>query len=320
MMIMEPDRWLGVELRHLAALKALADEGSFGRAATSLGYTQSAVSQQIAALERIVGMRLVERPGGPRAVALTEAGRLLLRHAESITARLRAAQADLNALAQGESGTLRIGTIQSVGAKVLPTVLQRFTAEWPSVEILLRESAHEEELAALVESGDLDLAFVQLPIDADSLEPTEVLRDPWVLLVPADSPLVERERPPTLKEVATLKLIGYRDCRATRTLEGQLRTSGLDPTFVFRSDDNSIIQGMVAAGVGAAIVPRLAVDESSEGVRIVDLGERLQQRRIGIVWHRDRYQVPAATAFVDTARAVCAELQERAPVAAQLSS
>ena len=95
---MEPDRWLGVELRHLAALQAVAEEGSFGRAATRLGYTQSAVSQQIATLERLVGVRLVERPGGPRPVSITEAGTVLLRHADGIVARLRAAQADLAAL------------------------------------------------------------------------------------------------------------------------------------------------------------------------------------------------------------------------------
>src|SRR5438094_963796 len=91
MTINEYDQWLGVELRHLAALEAVAEEGSFGRAARRLGYTQSAVSQQIAHLEKIVGARLLERPGGPRAVSLTDAGRLLLRHADAIVARLAAA-------------------------------------------------------------------------------------------------------------------------------------------------------------------------------------------------------------------------------------
>src|SRR5439155_4047 len=119
---------LGVELRHLAALEAVATEGTFGRAAEKLGYTQSAVSQQIATLERIVGERLVERPGGPRPVTLTEAGRILLGHAESIVARLQAAQADLAALASGEAGSLHVGTFQSVGAKILPEVMRRFRA------------------------------------------------------------------------------------------------------------------------------------------------------------------------------------------------
>src|SRR6476469_2817906 len=117
---MERDGWLRIEVRHLAALRAVAQEGSFGGAATRLGYTQSAVSQQIATLERAVGERLVERPGGPRKVSLTEAGELLLRHADSIVARLQAAQADLYALQTGEAGSLSIGTFQSAGARLLP--------------------------------------------------------------------------------------------------------------------------------------------------------------------------------------------------------
>src|SRR5256885_3995936 len=112
---MEADSWLGVELRHFAALQAVASEGSFGRAAERLGYTQSAISQQIQTLERIVGEKLVERPGGPRAVSLTAAGRLLLRHAESIVARLQAAQADLHALQSGQAGRLPGRAFPSVG-------------------------------------------------------------------------------------------------------------------------------------------------------------------------------------------------------------
>src|SRR5919201_4468186 len=132
---MQTDNWLGLELRHLIALKAVADEGSFGRAAKRLGYTQSAISQQITTLEKIVWQRLLDRPGGPKPVSLTEAGRLLLRHADGITARLQAAQADLAALDAGDAGPLRIGTYQSVGAKVLPTLLPQFKASRPQVDV-----------------------------------------------------------------------------------------------------------------------------------------------------------------------------------------
>src|SRR4051794_20702421 len=235
---MEPDRWLGVEVRHLAALQALAQEGSFGRAARRLGYTQSAVSQQIAALERIVGEQLVERPGGPRPVTLTEAGRLLLGHADAIVARLKAAQADMAALSEGAAGTLRVGTFQSVGARVLPAVMARFTSEWPDIAIQLKESGVDEELALWVERGELDLAFVMLPIDAEPLETVQLLRDPYVLVVGPDSPFAEREKPPTLREIAGERLIGFRGCRSSQAIEAQLRASGVEPGFVFRSDDN----------------------------------------------------------------------------------
>src|SRR5437899_9893331 len=150
---MEPDRWVGIERRHLTALEAVAREGSFGRAAKSLGYTQSAVSQQIAALERIVGARLVERPGGPRAVSLTEAGELLLRHAEAIVARLDAARADMASLRAGETGVLRVGTYQSVGARVLPAVMRRFQKEHPGHTLELREPTTDPELYAYLQTG-----------------------------------------------------------------------------------------------------------------------------------------------------------------------
>src|SRR5438046_320987 len=156
---MEPDSWLGVEVRHLAALQALAAEHSFGRAARRLGYTQSAVSQQIATLERIVGERLVERPGGPRPISLTEAGELLLRHAESIVARLKAAQADLHALRSGEVGRLRVGAFQSVGARVLPEIMRRFTEQWPQIEVQLAEQEDDEIVDAIVHWG-IDTCFM----------------------------------------------------------------------------------------------------------------------------------------------------------------
>src|SRR5438105_10809580 len=147
---MEANRLFGVELRHLAALEAVGRTGSFGRAARELGYTQSAVSQQIAQLERVVGQKLVERPGGPKRVSLTEAGRLLLRHADAIVAQLDAAQADMAALAQGEAGPLRVGILQSVGARILPALLLRFREEWPRVEVQVHEEADVAELLRLV--------------------------------------------------------------------------------------------------------------------------------------------------------------------------
>jgi molybdate transport repressor ModE-like protein len=303
----EPDPWLGVELRHLAALDAVETEGSFGRAAVKLGYTQSAVSQQIATLERIVGERLIERPGGSRPVVLTEAGRLLLRHARAIVSRLQAAQADLSALSAGEAGSLHVGIFQSVGAKILPEVMRRFARSWPNVDVELRESHSDNVLADLVERGVLDLSFVQLPLENQSLETMLVVQDDYVLVTSAESDFAASGRLPSLKEIVEQPLIGYRNCRATEIVVDQLRATGREPHFVFRSDENGVVQGLAGAGIGIAVLPRLAVDPNDELVRITNLSPRLAARQIGIARHRDRYHSPAATAFVATALEVGAE-------------
>jgi DNA-binding transcriptional LysR family regulator len=301
---MEPDRWLGIELRHLLALEAVAREGSFGKAATSLGYTQSAVSQQIAMLERIVGQRLIERPGGPRPVSLTEAGRLLLTHAEAIAARLAAAQADLNALGDGEAGTLRVGVFQSVGQRVLPDLMRRFMEAWPKVDVALTESADDTELLGLVERGELDLTFSDLPLVEGPFESVELMRDPYVLVVPADSALAARGVAPPLREIAELDLIGHKHCRSLVRLEGVFRRP---LKYVFQSDHNQTVQALVAAGVGVALVPGLTMDPQDESTALLEL-PKVPPRLIGLAWHRDRYRTPAARSFVATAEEVSAEL------------
>src|SRR5690349_21774298 len=164
-----------IELRHLAALEAVGRTRSFVAAARGLGYTQSAISQQVAALERAVGQRLVERPGGPRPVALTEAGTLLLRHADSIVAQLDAAEADMAALAEGAAGPLRVGIFQSVGARILPALLRRFAERWPRVQVQVREEAAAIDLLRLVEHGALDLTVAELPLPEGPFESEEIL-------------------------------------------------------------------------------------------------------------------------------------------------
>src|SRR3954451_10893904 len=309
--IMESIPWLGVELRHLAALEAIAEHGSFGRAAAALGDTQSAVSQQLATLERLVGERLVERPGGPRPGELTEARRLLLRHAEAIVARLQAARADMDALRAGEAGTLRVGAFQSAGARILPELLRRYTAAWPRVEVRLEE-AEDDSLVSQIEHGDLDLAFVMLPVEDTALETVELVRDPYVLVTQADSPLARAATPPTFREIGAMPLIGYRTCLGGQQVEERLRAAGVAPRMAFRSDDNLTLQAMVATGIGIALVPRLTVNEADDRIAVIELGDHVPPRLIGLAWHRDRYRSPAALAFVDAARELCSELQEAA--------
>lgn len=299
---MEPDRWLGVELRHFAALQALASEGSFGRAAERLGYTQSAVSQQIATLERIVGEKLVERPGGPRPISLTEAGELLLRHADSIVARLQAAQADLHALRAGEVGTLRVGTFQSAGARLLPAVMQRFTSAWPEIDVVLGE-LDDDDVELAIERGELDVGFVVLPVGDAPLETSELVHDPYVLVVAAGSPFATAPDVPTLAEIGAEPLVGFKAHRSLEPVEAALRGAGVEPRYAFRTNDNGTVQGVVAAGIGNAIAPRLTVDTSDPRVVVRELGDEVPPRVIAIAQHRDRYHSPASRAFVEAALA-----------------
>jgi len=303
------DHSSGVEIRHLAALAAVAEEGSFRRAATRLGYVQSAISEQIATLERIVGQQLVVRSRGAGAVELTDAGDVLLAHANAILARVKAAEADLGALADGSAGSLRLGIYQSVGARVVPRLLPRFARDWPNVRVLPQESPTDAGLFELVDRGELELSFADLPLHPGPFESVELMDDPYVLVVPADSPLAHAG-PAGLDEIAELPLIGHWTCRVLPRVEAELRAQGVEPNFVFRSDIIGTVQALVGAGVGNAIVPRLAVDFADDQVSVVELGHDVpvQPRVIALFWHRDRYRSPASLGFVEAAREVCAQV------------
>jgi DNA-binding transcriptional LysR family regulator len=308
----DPDSWLGVEVRHLAALDAIARKRSFSGAARALGYTQSAISQQVALLERIVGERLVERSGGPRPVSLTAAGEVLLRHGRRVVDQLAAARADLAAWSAGSAGELRVGTYHSVGAKILPRVVGRLAATLPEVRVALVETPDEAELLRLIERGELDLTFMLFPLADGPFVAVELLRDPFLLLVAEDSPLATGGAPPTLADVARLPLIVYDRVREATRPELHLRDT---PRVVFRSNDDETIHGLVAAGMGVALLPQLSVARHHPDVRAVELDAALPPRVIGLGWHRDRDLLPAAREFVATTEHVCADLGREQPIA-----
>ena len=296
---------LGIEIRHLVALDAVAATGSFAQAGRRLGYTQSAVSLQIAALERAAGTRLLERPGGRRPVVPTDAGERMLRHAARLTAQLQAAEADLTALAEGTAATLRVGTFQSMSIRVLPDAVRRLMELRPGVEVRLQEAPYEDELLAMVERGSLDFTFALVPPEGP-FEHIELIRDPYVLLTQAGSALAQRESAPTLAEIGRLPLVAY--SRSTYGIEALLRARGIEPHVVFRSDESGAVQRMVAAGIGSALIPRLAIDPGIAGVVALDASRRVPDRQIGLAWHRDATLPDAADDFVAAVRARCGEL------------
>lgn len=299
--------WTGLDLRHLEVLQAIQERGSFWAASDFLDCSPSAVSQQLATLEGIVGHRLVERSRGRRRVRLTEAGHVLVRHADAIVARLRAAEADFAAFARGASGALRVGTYQSVGAKILPRLLREFGRELPGIEVRLAEVASDRLLLQMVERGELDLTFTVLPLPEGPFESVELMRDPFVLVVASDSPLGHVDSSSTREQLAALNLIDFCQFREENPVENYLRGLGVRPRIVFRTEDNSTMQALVAAGVGAAVAPLLTVDERDAGIRVIELGG-FAPRILALAWHRDRYRPPACAPFIDRARRICADI------------
>lgn len=297
-----------LEIRHLQALVAVAEAGTFGRAAEALGYTQSAVSQQVAAMEKAVGSPVFERPGGPRPVRLTPVGEVLLEHARTVLATLRSAEVDVAAVASGDRGRLRVGTIQSVGTRVIPGILTRFALERPGVEILLHEAHDPRELLAMVESHDLDVTFTSGTDDdqaAGDFTARPVLDDPFVLLAPADETWCQR-RSVSLEEIAEHPLIGNRN--PTCSLQQHATFGDLGPRFVFQSDDNSTVQGCVAAGLGLSLAPMLTIDLDDPTTTVVPVDPPVPPRVISIVWHAQRRPSALLDAFVDAAAGVCAQV------------
>jgi DNA-binding transcriptional LysR family regulator len=301
----------GVELRHLAALDAVVDEGSFARAADRLGYTQSALSQQISALERLVGVRLLERRSGRSPLGPTDAGALLLRHADRIVASLQAADADLAALREGAAGSVRVGTFQTVGTGLLPTLLARLAVEHPELEVSLVEAVRTEDLTALVETGAVDVSFIVLPAGAEPLETVPVMDDPWMLVVPAGSPLADRAARITPADLAALTLVTYKYALPYNP-EAHLQLLGVEPRVLLRTDETATVLGLVAAGVASAILPWLVVDPGDTRISATRIDHLLPPRRVGLMWHRDRYHSTAFAQFVAIAKEVCAELSAHA--------
>ena len=299
-----------LELRHLFALDAVAAEGTFARAGERLGYTQSAVSQQIAALERAVGEKVFDRPGGPRSVELTPFGAELLRGGRDLLARVDSLADDLDRFREGYTGRLTIGTFQSISSAVLPMVLGRFRAAHPDVEVHLLETDVDEDLEEHLERGQTDVSFlVGWVADAaqSGFESRLLLTDPFVLIArPGQFP----SGPVSLAAFADEPMIGQHPNSCQLLNEAGLRSAGLDPSYVFRSNDNGTVAAMVRAGMGVAVMPLLCTEPEDPRIELHPLDPPIPGRQVSIAWRAGRTLSPTARAFVELTIAVCAELPE----------
>jgi DNA-binding transcriptional LysR family regulator len=299
--------WHGIEVRHLAALQALAEEASFHGAARRLGYSQPAVSQQLAALERIVGTQLVNRPRVSQPLTLTEAGERLLVHARAVQTSLATAEAELGA--QNGKVQIRIGTYQTVSSLLLPHVVRELERRAAHVEIVLENSLGDMSLIQALDRGEIHASFVDLPLRFEGGLHTEPLAlDDYVLVMPRNGRRCAAVEPLQPVDLRGLNLIGFKTSGSTQRVVDQLRADGVDPHFVLRCDDNNVVQGFVAAGFGAALIPRLTAELLTWSFDIRSFEPALPPRMIGLAWTRDLAEAPELQAFIAATRRVVAQI------------
>ncbi len=288
-----------LNVTRLRILTEVAYRGSLSAAAAELSYTQSAVSQQIATLEAEAGIVLLERH--PRGVSLTAAGQTLVNHAESILGRLEAADAALAAIKGLGGGRLRVASFPTAGATLMPLAIARFRASYPDVELTLAEGEPEEIMPRL-RAGELDLALLfEFPgqtFSAPGETRVELLSDPLHLALPREHRLARRSsiRLEELADEAWVQTSGSSPC-ALHVVRSCL-AAGFDPRVAFESDDYQTVQGLVAAGVGVALIPQLALSVVREDIVIRALAPAPPTRAVIALAPAGARLVPAAPAML----------------------
>ncbi|HEX9481799.1 MAG TPA: LysR substrate-binding domain-containing protein [Solirubrobacteraceae bacterium] len=288
-----------LNVARLRILREVAHCGSISAAASALSYTQSAVSQQIAALESETGLTLLERH--PRGVSLTAAGQALVGHAEGILTRLEAAEEAMAAIAGLRGGRLRMASFPTAGATLMPRAIASFRAAYPGVELSLAEG-EPVEIAPRLRAGELDLAllfeFEGESLVGERMTRAELLEDPMFLALPRSHRLATRRRLrlEDLSGEAWVQTSQASPC--ARHVVRCCHAAGFEPNVAFESDDYQTVQGLVAAGVGVALIPRMALSAVRDDVTIRSLSPSPPVRRVIAAAPAGARLVPAANAML----------------------
>jgi DNA-binding transcriptional LysR family regulator len=275
------------DLRLLNVLREVALRGSFSAAAESLAYTQPAISQQIARLEKHVGVKLIERE--PRGVRLTPAGEVLVRHTERVMAQLAAADEELQAVAAQARGRLRIGSFATAAGTIVPRAVAAFRPLRPAIEVEISLLDPHESIPA-VRRGDLEIAITEeggfeSEVDTGGLQIEHLLDDHMWVSLPVDHPLATRP---------TVDLVDLRDedwmfaclsgtCADSNVVLRACRDAGFQPRIAYQSDDYFAIQGLVASGMGVALIPGLGLASTRDDVAVRPVKGRPPHRRVAAV-------------------------------------
>jgi DNA-binding transcriptional LysR family regulator len=288
----------------LKVFREVVGRGSFSGAADALSYSQSAVSQAIATLEGEVGAPLIERGRG--GVRPTSAGAALASHVDGILAQMEKAETEVAAIAAGRGGRLRTASFPSAGATLMPRAIAAFRASHPGVEVTLAEG-EPEEIAPRLRSGELDLALLYEFEGAGErlgagMRRFELVDDPLHLALPRDHPLAGRRRL-RLEDLAGEAWIQTSESTpCARHVVRSCNAAGFEPSVSFESDDYQTVQGLVAAGVGVALIPQLALSTVREDVVVRALHPGSPVRTVLVATPRSAAVSPAVATMLDVLR------------------
>jgi DNA-binding transcriptional LysR family regulator len=304
-----------LDVRRMRVLREVAAQGSFSAAAEALSFTQSAVSQQVAALEREAGAKLVER--GARGIRLTPAGQALVSHADAILSRLEDAEQELAAIAGLKGGRLRTASFQSAGATLVPRALAEFHRRHREVD-LSASTAELTEARELLRSGEIDIAIVMdfegEPLVYPDLETEHLLNDQYYVALPSDHRLADRARV-ALSDLSDEDWIN--SCPGTscdQVVVGACRAAGFDPRVVIESDENDQMQACVAGGLGVALWPQLALAHVRPGVVVKPVAGAQVERRVHAATLAGAYRSAATEAMLAILRETAEEFKVEAPL------
>jgi DNA-binding transcriptional LysR family regulator len=281
--------------------------GSFSAAADALSYSQSAVSQAIATLEGEVGVALIERHRS--GVRPTVAGAALAGHANGILARMETAEAEIAAIVAGHGGRLRTASFPTAGATLMPQAIASFRAAHPGVEVTLAEG-EPEQIAPRLREGEFDLVLLfELEGVGDRLgsgmKRFELLDDPLQLALPRDHPLAKRKRLglEDLSGESWVQTSSASPC--ARHVVRSCHAAGFEPRVSFESDDYQTVQGLVAAGVGVALIPELALSTVRPDILVRALHPQSPVRKVFVATPRAAAVTPAVATMLDVLRDAC---------------
>jgi DNA-binding transcriptional LysR family regulator len=288
---------------HLGRLRVLSEviaRGSFSGAAEALSYTQSAVSQSIARLEAETGTPLVVRDR--KGVRPTAAGATLVEHADAIFAQVEAAEADLDAVLGVRGGRLRVASFPSAGATLMPIAVARFRRSHPDVSLSLAEG-EPEDIGPRVRAGEFDLALLfEFPGVRErpgaGLRNVTLLEDPMFVALPVEHPLAGRHAITLgdLRDEEWVQTSAASPC--ARHVVRSCLAAGFEPLVSFESDDYETVQGLVAAGVGVALIPRLALTRVHPGIVVRELSPRSPARTVVAATMTGPAVAPAAKTMI----------------------